>query len=176
MMLPAFETERLSIRPRTMSDFDACLAMDRDPEVIKHIAVPWGDSASHERFLRDRIQVNFGDGLGYWSIFNKTDSKQFLGWVLLIPYDGIGPKVEIGWRLNRLAWGKGYATEAALPFVRHSFDKIGLPEIVADINPGNLASVRVAEKIGMRFVGDIRHDGALLKSYCFTRADYKERG
>ena len=174
-MLPTFETERLSIRPRTMADFDACLAMDRDPDVTKHIAGPWSDSARHTHFLRDRIQRNFGDGLGYWSIFDKAQPDQFLGWILLIPYDGVGPKIEIGWRLNRLSWGKGYATEAALPIARHSFSELRLPEIVADIDPANFASIRVAEKIGMRFVGDVQHDGALLKSYIYTMSDYSER-
>ncbi|QEL26848.1 GNAT family N-acetyltransferase [Bosea sp. F3-2] len=173
-MLPTFETERLSIRPRTMADFDACLAMDRDPEVIKHITGPWDDPEAHKLFLRDRIQRNFGEGFGYWSIFNNARTDQFLGWVLLIPYDGVGPKIEIGWRLNRLSWGKGYATEAALPFVRYSFHNLNLPEIVTDINPDNLGSIRVAEKIGMKLelVGNIEHSSKLLKSYLLTKADY----
>lgn len=170
-----FETERLSIRPRTVADFESCLAMDRNPEVTKHIAGPWDDRAAHERFLEDRIQRNFGEGLGYWSIFSKADPGQFLGWILLIPYDGLGPKIEIGWRLNRLAWGKGYATEAAAPFVQHSFSNLKLPEIVADIDPGNIGSIRVAEKIGMKFVGDIHHEGQPLKSYLLTMADFHQR-
>lgn len=170
-----FETERLSIRPRTMADFQACLAMDRDPEVTRHIAGPWTDREAHERFLEDRITRNFGEGLGYWSIFGKADPGQFLGWILLIPYDGLGPRIEIGWRLNRLAWGKGYATEAAAPFVRHAFVNLKLAEIVADIDPSNIASIRVAGKIGMTFVGDIRHGGQPLKSYLLTMADFHQR-
>jgi RimJ/RimL family protein N-acetyltransferase len=158
-----------------MADFQACLAMDRDPEVTRHIAGPWNDREAHERFLEDRITRNFGEGLGYWSIFSKADPGQFLGWILLIPYDGLGPKIEIGWRLNRPAWGKGYATEAAAPFVRHSFLGLKLAEIVADIAPSNSASIRVAEKIGMKFVGDIRHGGQPLKSYLLTMADFHQR-
>ncbi|MBD3849477.1 GNAT family N-acetyltransferase [Bosea sp. SSUT16] len=172
-MLPSFETERLLIRPRSMADFDACLAMDRDPDVTQYIVGPWDDPVAHQAFLTDRIQRSFGDGLGYWSIFPRAEPNQFLGWILLIPYDGIGPEIEIGWRLNRLAWGKGFATEAARPFVRHAFELLKLPRIVADINPANASSIRVARKIGMRFVGDIEHDGALLKSYLMTAEDFK---
>jgi len=168
-MLPAFETDRLSLRPRTMADFDACLAMDRDPDVVKYIPGPWDDAAKHEAFLRERIQADFGNGLGYWSIFSRERDERFLGWVLLIPYDGVGPEVEIGWRLNRSAWGQGYGTEAAQPFVSYAFERIGLHRIVADIDGCNIASHRIAEKIGMKHVGDMTYRGTLMKSYRLER-------
>lgn len=156
-----------------MADFDACLAMDRDPEVVKYIAGPWNDASKHEAFLRERIQADFGKGLGYWSIFGRDAETRFLGWVLLIPYDGLGPRVEIGWRLNRSAWGQGYGTEAAQPFVAHAFEEVGLPEIVADIDARNVASHRIAEKIGMRCMGDIIHGGVPMKSYRLTKQDHR---
>ncbi len=68
----SFETKRLWMRPRTMEDFDACLAMDRDPEVTRFVPDPWNDRADHEAFLRERILTFPGDGLGYWSIFPKA--------------------------------------------------------------------------------------------------------
>jgi RimJ/RimL family protein N-acetyltransferase len=159
-----------------MSDFDACLAMDRDPTVTKYIPGPWDDPKGHERFLRERIQESFGPGLGYWSIFPKEHPAQFLGWILLIPYDGIGQEIEIGWRLNRLSWGKGYATEAAIPVVEHAFATVGLNRIVADIDPRNLASMRVAEKIGLKLIGDGEHDGVPCKSYAMTIDDFAKTG
>ncbi|KRE11826.1 GNAT family acetyltransferase [Bosea sp. Root483D1] len=172
-MLPAFETDRLALRPRTMVDFEACLAMDRDPRVVQYIPGPWDDTEKHEAFLRERIQTDFGKGLGYWSIFSRDTESRFLGWVLLIPYDGIGPKVEIGWRLNRSAWGQGYGTEAARPFVSYAFDQIGLPEIVADIDTRNVASHRIAEKIGMQHAGDMMYGAIPMKSYRLTRRNYR---
>ena len=114
-MLPSFETSRLLLRPRSMADFDACLAMDRDPDVTRYIRGPWDDPEEHRRFLADRIQRQWPPGQGYWSIFAKDKPTEFLGWVLLIPYEGVGPEVDIGWRLVRSTWGKGYATEATLP-------------------------------------------------------------
>lgn len=155
-----------------MADFDACIAMDRDPEVTKYIPGPWNDPARHEAFLRERIGTAFGDGLGYWSISPKARPDRFAGWILLIPQDCGGPEIEIGWRLNRSAWGKGFATEAARPIVDHAFHAIGLDSIVAFIDPGNLASVRVAEKIGMKFVGDSGHGAGLSKCYAMTKADF----
>ncbi|AOO83362.1 GNAT family N-acetyltransferase [Bosea vaviloviae] len=171
-MLPSFETDRLLVRPCSMADFAACLAMDRDPEVTKHVVGPWHDPERHERFLRERIQKPFGSGLGYWSLFARPQPEQFLGWVLLIPYDGVGPDIEIGWRLNRSAWGKGYATEAARLIVEHAFRTVGLGRIAADIDPANSASMRVSEKLGLAFIGDGEHDGMPCKCYVMTREDF----
>lgn len=68
-LLPCFETARISMRPRSVADFEACLAMDRDPNVTGHNPGPWNDPARHEQFLRRQIQKSFDAGLGYWSIF-----------------------------------------------------------------------------------------------------------
>jgi RimJ/RimL family protein N-acetyltransferase len=158
-----------------MADFDACLAMDRDSEVTKFIPGPWNDPAAHERFLGERIQKRWGAGLGYWSIFPKEQADRFLGWVLLIPYDGIGPEIEIGWRLTKASWGNGYATEAARPIVEHAFNIVRTPRIVAYIHPDNLPSMRVAEKIGLRYIGDGQDGGRPCKSYVMTVADFAEK-
>lgn len=171
-MLPSFQTERLALRPRSIDEFEDCLAMDRDPEVTRFIPGPWNDPVAHERFLEERIRASWPDGLGYWSIFSKQRPERFLGWILLIPYDGAGPDIEIGWRLNRLSWGMGYATEAAAPIVGHAFGTVRLPRIVADIDPANLPSMRVAEKIGLRCIGEADHGGAPRKSYVMTIEDF----
>ena len=120
--LPTFDTARLTVTPRTLADLTACLAMDRDPEVTKFITGPWSDPDRHEAFVRERIETDFGEGLGYWSVFSRKRLDHFLGWVLLIPYDGVGPEIEIGWRFNRDAWGKGFATEAARPVLEHALN------------------------------------------------------
>ena len=155
-----------------MGDFAACLAMDRDPEVTKYIPGPWADPVQHERFLRERIDKPMGPGLGYWAICPRAQPAAFLGWILLIPYDGVGPEIEIGWRLVRRCWGRGYATEAALPVVSHAFATLGLARILADIDPRNVASQRIAEKIGMACVGEGAHGGAPCKSYVMTSGQY----
>ncbi len=148
--MPSFQTARLVLRPRVMADYDACMAMDRDPEVTRFVPGPWQDPARHAAFLRTRMTTRFGAGLGYWSIFPTAAPGAFAGWILLIPLGGPGSEVEIGWRLNRTAWGKGYATEAARPIAEHALRALRLPRIVAQIHPGNIPSMRVAEKIGMR--------------------------
>jgi RimJ/RimL family protein N-acetyltransferase len=152
-VLPGFDSERLILRRRTMADLDACLAMDRDPEVTRHIAGPWHDPVAHRQFVEHRIKRAYPAGLGYWSIFEAAEPERFLGWVLLIPDHGAGQEVEIGWRLVRDAWGRGIASEAARVVVRHAFETVKLPRVVADIAEENAGSLRVAEKLGMRRVG-----------------------
>jgi RimJ/RimL family protein N-acetyltransferase len=158
-----------------MDDFESCLAMDRDPEVTRFVPGPWHDPARHERFLRERLTGSYGTGLGYWSLFAKADPCRFLGWVLLIPRDAIGPEIEIGWRLNRSSWGNGYATEATRPIVQHAFATLALPRIVADIHAHNRASLQVAEKIGMRWIGDGVYGGLPCRSYEMTADDHAMR-
>lgn len=157
--LPTFRTARLTVRPRTLADLPACLAMDRDPEVTKYVPRPWSDPAGHEAFVRGRIEADYGPGLGYWSVFAHDRPEHFLGWILLIPCDGIGPEIEIGWRFLRETWGKGYATEAARPILDHAMDTLALDRVVAEIHPDNDGSVRVALKLGMSDEGLIDKAG-----------------
>ncbi|NTI73838.1 GNAT family N-acetyltransferase [Rhizobium rhizogenes] len=172
-MLPTFETGRLILRPRTMADIEECMAMDRDPEVTKFIPGPWNDPEAHRLFLANRIQADFGEGLGYWSVFAKDNPEQFLGWILLIPADAVGPEIEIGWRLNRLTWGKGHATEAAKPVLAHAFTTLGLECVIADIAPGNTASIRVAEKLGLSPARATEYLGQSFASYRITKQTFK---
>ncbi|MDF2235846.1 GNAT family N-acetyltransferase [Albimonas sp. CAU 1670] len=170
---PVFETARLRLRPRGPGDLADCLALDRDPEVTRWIPGPWRDPAAHEAFVRARIEAEHGEGLGYWVVAPREAPERFLGWILLIP-DGAG-EIEIGWRLARAAWGRGMATEAALPVARHAFATVGLARVVADIAPGNAGSRRVAEKIGMRPRPDESPDADHLR-HVLTSADLPGAG
>jgi len=150
-----------------MTDLEACLAMDRDPEVVRFIDGPWSDPEPHRAFVEARIKARYPRGLGYWTIRRKSEER-LLGWILLIPYTVQDAEVEIGWRLVRDAWGQGIAAEAAAAVLRHGFAAVGLDEVVADIDPANLGSIRVAEKIGMQARGAIDYEGRKLVRYGAT--------
>ena len=147
MTQPRLATARLVLRPRRLGDTEACLAMDRAPEVTRFIDGPWGEPAGHRAFIEARTRGPWAAGLGYWVV---EEAGCFLGWVLLIPEDGTGPEIEIGWRLRRAAWGRGIATEAARALLPHAFVTLDLPRMVAGIDPANRASLGVARKLGMR--------------------------
>ena len=160
--LPTFATARLTLRPRTPADLDACLAMDRDPLVTRFIPGPWADPVAHRAFVEDRLHRRYPAGMGYWSILAPAG---FVGWVLLTPLDRDGSEIEIGWRLVRAAWGRGYATEAARPVLAHALRRLRLPRVVADIDPENAASIAVARKLGLLPVGTVRHGERMLMRY-----------
>lgn len=159
---PCFTTARLTLRLREMADLDACVAMDRDPEVTRFINGPWHDPPVHRAFVAERITFSFPPGMGYWSIIH---ADEFLGWILLAPLDLHGPEVEIGWRLARRAWGFGYATEAARPVLAHALGTLRLPLVVADIDPDNGASLKVARKLGLRYFGLVAYHGRSVQRH-----------
>ncbi len=164
-MLPTFATERLLVRPRTIVDLEACLAMDRDPLVTRYVPGPWADPERHRAFVLDRMRTVYPDGFGYWSVVGDNGAGAFLGWVLLLPYGAVTDEVEIGWRFVRRSWGQGYATEAAAPVLDHAFRTVGLDTVVADIDPANTASIRVAGKLGLEWVEDREIGGERVTSY-----------
>lgn len=172
-MLPSLDTARLLIRARTLDDLEACLDMDRDPDVTRYIAGPWHDPVAHRQFVEYRITRQYPFGLGYWSIRERSDPERFIGWVLLIPDHGTGPDVEIGWRLVRSAWGRGIAIEAARAVVAHAFETVRLPRVIADIAAENHPSLRVAEKLGMQWVGYDSSDGRRYERYRLVREDLR---
>ncbi|MFC0523747.1 GNAT family N-acetyltransferase [Pontibacillus salicampi] len=150
-MLETFETERLILRERTMEDLEDCIEMDCEEEVVKYIPEVrelLNSQNKHIAFVKKRIETKYPNGLGYWTIESKVNNGVFIGWILLIPVDNVGPEIEMGWRIKRDYWGAGYATEAANVILKYAFKKVNLENVVADIHQLNRGSIRVAEKLG----------------------------
>jgi RimJ/RimL family protein N-acetyltransferase len=160
--LPGFQTARLALRQRTLGDLEACLEMDRDPEVTRFIPGPWADPVAHRAFVERRIGSDFPPGMGYWSVLL---AGEFIGWILLMPLDLQGPEIEIGWRFRKVSWGQGYATEAAGRVLEHGLSTLALPRIVADIDPANHGSLGVVRKLGFRREGPVLHAGHPAERY-----------
>jgi RimJ/RimL family protein N-acetyltransferase len=159
-ILPQIETERLLLRPWRDSDREPWAAMNADPRVREFFPGLLDRAASDTSldFLNAHIVQH---GFGFWAV-EEPVSGEFLGFTGLMhatfaaPFT---PCVEIGWRLAHHAWGKGYASEAALASLDHGFGKLGLPSIVSFAVTGNVRSRRVMERIGMRHdpCGDFMH-------------------
>jgi RimJ/RimL family protein N-acetyltransferase len=168
-MQPTLRTQRLFLRPRSLADTDACLRMDREPEVTRFVSGPWSDPIAHRAFVEQRTRGPYPDGLGYWTLAPCDRPTEFVGWVLLIPLDATGPEIEIGWRLRPAFWRLGYATEAASAVLQHGFDRLGLDEVLAEIDVANTASISVAERIGLRRRGSRMSEGREWVRYTLTR-------
>jgi RimJ/RimL family protein N-acetyltransferase len=99
-------------------------------------------------------------GFGPYAVVEKS-RRSVIGYCGLFFFPELDgePEVEIGYRLARSAWGQGYATEAARAVRDHAFDILGIQRLISMIDPSNAASIRVAEKIGMRYEKDILLEG-----------------
>ena len=137
-----------------------------DREVMRYL----GDNAysqsveDSERRLQRLIDHQERHGFSFWAVTDR-DSGSVLGDAGLVLLAHRGPEVELGFRLAKPYWGRGYATEAARAWIAHGFDELELDRIVAVTHPENAASQRVLEKVGMTFTGMSEYEGAQVKRF-----------
>jgi len=146
------QTERLDLRHLEPDDLDALYAMYRDPDVRRYF--PDGTRTLEE--TREEIEWHRHGHpqhprLGLWATVERS-SGTFLGRCGLLPWsiDGV-PEVELAFLIAKDRWGQGLATEAARAIARFAHLELGLQRLICLITHGNEASIRVAEKVGMRF-------------------------
>jgi ribosomal-protein-alanine N-acetyltransferase len=155
-------TERLLLRRWRDGDREPFAALNADPEVMEHFPRPLTREES-DAFI-DRMEKHFTEhGFSMWAV-EPLSTGSFAGFVgLLVPrfQAHFTPTVEVGWRLAREHWGRGYATEAARAALTFGFDELLLEEIVSFTVPGNVRSRRVMERIGMTHnpSDDFEHPG-----------------
>jgi RimJ/RimL family protein N-acetyltransferase len=154
------KTPRFTIRQFTEDDVDNLFNLSSDPEVMRYLGRP----ASRE-VLRDVI-IPFHldlykrlDRLGTWAA-ESADDGEFLGWFHFRP----GPddditNVELGYRLRRSTWNKGYATEGSRALINMGFTDLGVQRVFAHTMTSNVASRRVMEKCGLTLVHTTPYDG-----------------
>ena len=145
------ETPRLILRRWRPGDHAAFAELNADPEVMRHFPATV-DRAGSDGMIA-RIEKGF-DHLGYglYAVEVKGGSP-FVGYVGLMPVrapNPLAPAVEIGWRLARRAWGRGYASEAARACLDLAFDHLGLDEVVSFTAVANAPSRAVMARIGLR--------------------------
>jgi RimJ/RimL family protein N-acetyltransferase len=176
-MVPELISERLVLQPRRLADIDDFVAMDADPVVRRYLPPAFRDGFDAEAYrasLAERIGRDFGPGLGHWTLRLKEEPRSFVGTALLIPVEGEGPGIEIGWRMPRASWGRGYAGEAAAAVLAHGLATIDPAEIVALIDPGNERSIAVATRLGFGRSGRREAYGTQFDLYRLTAPPGRE--
>jgi RimJ/RimL family protein N-acetyltransferase len=149
------ETERLLLRRFTEDDVDNLVELDGDPDVMKFIN--GGRPTPREEIESEILPAFLGyyerfTGYGFWAAEEKATGS-FVGWFHFRPAkDAPAGEVELGYRLRRSAWGKGYATEGSLALIDKGFAEFGVERVVAFTMVVNVASQRVMEKAGLRYV------------------------
>lgn len=185
-MPPAvLRTDRLVLRPWRAEDRAPFAALNADPAVMEHFPSTM-TRAESDAFV-DVIEARFAEqGWGLWAV-EAPGTTPFAGFVGL-SFPRLGPPfapgmVEVGWRLDRPWWGRGWATEAATAALDHGFGVVGLDEVVSFTVPANVRSWTVMERLGLHHdpADDFDHprvpDGPLRRHvlYRITADEWRAR-
>jgi len=148
MMHAFLKTERLQLRRFTDTDIDHLFALHNDPDVMQFLN---GGRPTLPAEIERECKVRFV-GERYWVAIEKS-SGEFLGWLAFHPVEGRDPdEFELGYRLCKSAWGKGYATEGSHMLIRVGFTEGGVRRVRAQTMAVNSRSRRVMEKAGLTYV------------------------
>ena len=150
------ETERLIFRELTLSDAEELFRSYSQAETMRFM----GSGPVSVEEVRLSIQNHIDNyykkyGFGLWAVVLK-ENNSFIGrcGLLYQKIEGVRD-LELSYLLDNDYWGRGLATEAALASARLGFERYGFVRVIAVINPQNTASVRVAEKVGLKFEREI---------------------
>lgn len=151
--MTVLRSPRLRLRRLTEADLPALVALDADPEVMRYVThgLPTPLAALRDDVLPQWLAIQADHPhLGFWAA-EEAAAGAFLGWFHLKPDPDAPRTAELGYRLRRDAWGRGYATEGARRLVEHAFTTAGMDRVTAHTLVGNAASRRVMEKAGLRY-------------------------
>ena len=149
------KTERLLFRQVQFSDTAALMYVFGDAEVMR-----FGDGIHAKEWVEGWIQTCHESyavhGFAPYAVVEQSH-REVIGYCGLYYFPDVNgkPEVELGYRLRRSAWGKGYASEAARAMRDFAFDTLHLKRLIAIIDPTNIASIRVAKGIGMHYESEV---------------------
>jgi RimJ/RimL family protein N-acetyltransferase len=151
-MAKPLQSERVLLREWRESDVAPWIALNLDAENLKYFPRVYSVEESLASYMRIRDLLN-ENSFGLWAAEEKS-SGEFMGFVGLmhhnIPDISFMPCYEIGWRLDKKYWGKGYATEAAKVVLAFGLEQLELEKIYSFTAKGNLPSIKVMKKIGLQ--------------------------
>ncbi|MCB9232819.1 MAG: GNAT family N-acetyltransferase [Bacteroidia bacterium] len=146
------ETERILLRKYSLTDLHDAARMGSDPEVMRFTGEGMVDRAKMLDILENVILADYkAYGYGRW-VMELKSTGEYMGFCGLKYLPDI-QEVDLGYRMFPRFWGQGYATEAAQATLDYGFEVLGLKRIIGQAFPENVASVRVLEKLGMKFEG-----------------------
>ncbi len=149
------------------SDFEEYAAIQMDPEVTRYTVRTHLDRMESWRHLACIVGHWHLRGFGMWGVFER-DSGRLVGRVGFHQPEG-WPDFELGWTMGRPSWGKGYAPEAARACLDYAFNEMKREHVISLIDPNNIASIRVAEKIGETLEGETEIGGHQVLIYGVRR-------
>ncbi len=151
------ETPRLLLYEMAVEDAENFFALNNDPKVMQYTGEGAFENVEAARQLVRNYTQYKKYGYGRWTVRLK-ETNEFLGWCGLKFNEDI-EEVDIGYRLLKKHWNKGYATEASQASLDFGFEKFGIKRIIGRADKRNAASIRVFEKLGLQFEAYYFEDG-----------------
>jgi RimJ/RimL family protein N-acetyltransferase len=146
------------LRPFTGEDVDALFALHTSAYVLRYWdAPPWTERERAERFIATCRQMA-EEGSGARLAVERAFDGAFIGWCALNRWNPGYHSATLGYCFDDVAWGHGYATEAAVALLQWAFDTLDLNRVQAETDTRNAASARVLEKLNFKREGTLRED------------------
>src|SRR5436305_7920481 len=161
------ETERLLLRWFRESDFPEYLAISSDPEVMKFLGGKPQTEIEAWKSMAAFMGHWYFRGYGVWAVEEKSSGK-LIGRIGFMDPAG-WPGFELGWTLARASWGKGYATEGARRAMAYAFTELNRDHVISLIQPENVNSISVAERLGEKVEGKTELLGKQCLIYGISR-------
>ncbi len=163
-------TSRLMLRETTTDDGQVMYDLNNDPEVIKYTGDPPFESVdAATQFLADYDHFEKYNR-GRWAVVDR-ESNEVLGWCGLKYHPDNGEN-DLGYRLFKKHWGKGYATEASHLALQYGFRRLGLDSVIARAVKENVASIKVMNKLGLEYEQDFEDHGSLCQQHRVDKYGY----
>jgi RimJ/RimL family protein N-acetyltransferase len=165
------KTDRLILGPWQSADWTSFRPIAVDPDVMRHITggAPWTDEQIRG-FVDRNMKLYSERGFCRWKLLEASTGETIGFCGVGFWRDAVDP--EIGWWLARRHWGRGLASEAARCSLRDAFERVQLPRIMSVAARANTASIRVMQKLGLKFDTEFENEGLALVRYVIDRADY----
>jgi RimJ/RimL family protein N-acetyltransferase len=169
--VPVIETSRLRLREFQAGDAHAFQELNGEPEVRRYLGGEGKPLDQIDSWCNLSMLVGHWvlRGYGFWAV-ELQESRRFIGRIGLFDPDG-WPGLELAWVISRAYWGNGLATEGAMAVRDYAFNNMDIDRLISTIHPENLASIRVAEKLGMRLQGTGIIQGEPRYIYMVTKPD-----
>ena len=177
-----FKSERLGFRNLRNEDLEEFAKLNSDEEVMEHFPKILSKKEV-EKFIEKLRNHYAKNGYTYYAT-EILETKEFIGMIGLAFQEyktNFTPAIDIGWRLKRNAWGKGYATEALAETVDFIFNELNKRRIVTSIDPRNIKSIELMQRLGFRkeahFIESILIDGVWVDDivYAVLKDEWMER-
>ncbi|MCC0178804.1 GNAT family N-acetyltransferase [Waterburya agarophytonicola K14] len=159
------ETPRLIIRYFTIRDLENLSPILADPQVMEFSIIGVHNSQQIRQFIEQRLLSYIEPGFGLYALIDKQ-TKELIGYCgFFLQKINADREVEIGYRLATKYWGRGLATEAAQALYQYGRQKFDFKRFVCLIEPDNIRSIRVAQKLGMKLEKQIIYYGINVEMY-----------